>query len=151
MDVPSTQTPVTTGKVWIVCRGQRVSVDVTSIMSTDRIAGYVNVGRAVTELGEQVFSNGPPLALTDPIGGRIGYADPQSNFLYTGSFNTLAQAIGNVSTGISVTHATCPESGGMLIRFAGRRFLIDDASGIRDADAVVSWPPGIASADFFTF
>lgn len=147
---PSTEIPVTTAKVWIICKDQSVSVDVPLAAVGNRFGGYVNVGRATSEMGEDIYTSGPFLNPKDPIGGRIGYAPPESDFLYSGSGVTLAQAITGHAP-MQFAHAMCPETGGLLIEFSGRRFLIDDVEGIRDADTALTWPPGLAGKQFFTF
>ena len=52
---------------------------------------------------------------------------------------------------LRVTHAKCPETGAMVVRLAGRVFLIDKAAGVRDARGVLDWPPGLDQLDFYTF
>lgn len=155
-ETPSTELPVlVAAKIWVCHRGKRVSIDVADSMPGNYEAGYVNLGVATDRLGNRirVFDSYPITTISEPIGrwspdtARPRYG---SDFIY-GHHSALADVVSNSGTGHSVASAKCPETGGILIAVAGRRFLVDDVGGLRDAEAVIDWPAGLLDKRFATF
>lgn len=152
--IPSTELPFHTQKVWIVYRDQRISWDVGS--GTEPLydtTGYANIGRAISKSGKLVFGDGSFYFGTgEPI-----WPMPKDSFESNVDFVadtdvSLVQVYAQLrSQGISAKHAKCPETGAMLLRVAGRAFLIDKAAGVRDARGVLPWPPGLEALDFYPF
>ena len=152
-DTPSTSPPDISITVW-VCKGsKRISIDIPDIPEVNRHAGILNIGKAVYDgLTLNGRNNPAGLERAEPIGVAAWYTAPwvpKSDFIYDGQGGlVIANTFSN--SAVTVRAAKCPETGGALLRVAGRLFLVDDA-GVRDAENVLEWPSGLAEIDFATF
>lgn len=151
-ETPSTELPVSTLAVWVCYKDQRVQFDASSFLGGSFLEGYANVGSAIDGSGVAVeVSGAADLERTEPAGGfDVLSHQAQGAFLYTGE-SALVQVIGHSNTRISAEQAQCPETGGMLLKVAGKRFLIDSMAGIREAQSVLDWPEGLETRAFCTF
>lgn len=151
---PSTELPIHTTKGWIIYRDQRVSWTIfTDLKPIYETTGYANIGRAISRNGNVIHGDGGfYFSRTEPIWPTpLTSFESNVDFVYDTDL-PLVQVYANYENmDLKVTHAKCPETGAMVVRLAGRVFLIDKAAGVRDARGVLDWPPGLDQLDFYTF
>lgn len=151
---PSAELPVHTTKGWIIYRDQRVSWTIsTDLKSIYETTGYANIGRAISRNGNVIHGDGGfYFARSEPI-WPMAIDTFESNVDFVSDTDVpLVQVYSSYENmGLTATHAKCPETGAMVVRLAGRVFLIDKAAGVRDARGVLDWPPGLDQLDFYTF
>lgn len=151
---PSTELPVHTTKGWIIYRDQRVSWTIsTDLELIYEATGYANIGRAIGRNGNVIYGDGGfYFARREPI-WPMPINSFESNVDFVSDTDVpLVQVFDTYENmRLTATHAKCPETGAMVVRLAGRVFLIDKAAGVRDARGVLDWPPGLDQLDFYTF
>lgn len=151
---PSTELPIHTTKGWIIYRDQRVSWTIsTDLESIYEATGYANIGRAIGRNGNVIHGDGGfYFARREPIWPTpIDTFESNVDFVSDTDVPLVQVYPSYQKMQLKVMHAKCPETGAMVVRLAGRVFLIDKAAGVRDARGVLDWPPGLDQLDFYTF
>ncbi|BCX53860.1 MULTISPECIES: hypothetical protein [Comamonas] len=152
---PSRSIPIRKAQVTIWYRGEVTTFPV--VPGRAGYPGYANIGRNITELGEELYASQNMLEDTEPIGHwDVENHTAKSDFLSTQVDEIVAPlSIDNLLA--TAVCAKCPQTPGMLLEIAVGsfpdrqiwRFLVDPVAGVREAESVLPWPQAARNAPSF--